>query len=231
MKSVKMFLLLLSVIILNNCAHEVKIEAVASPDQMVDYKGIVTSEMKHAVSLAYYDLGILNDKAKFMIIVENYGDKPIDFSNDNIQVMFEGNTVDWSSKKIEIETPFDVMKDIQKGFMNRRRMIQRGSTASDFTGVLSRGGEDRTGVWALQSMKQAQKIMMGMNINDIKTLRAQGYYALPRVVIRPQIIMPNESISGIFVCDTSKMKNKLKGNFIISVRVDDENHKFIFSRS
>ena len=231
MKSAKLFLLFLSIIILNNCSHhKVKIDAVAAPDQMTDYEGVVTSEKKHAVSLAYYDLGMLNDKTKFMIIVENYGDKPIDFSTDNISVMFEGNSIDWSSKKIEIQSPSDVMKEIQREIRMLMTMNKRDKRhASDYFKDLEFRGD--LGSETIRWMKEVQREKSEMENLIIKFMKAQSYYAIPRVIIQPQIIMPNESTSGFFVCDTIKMKNKVKGNFIISVRVGDEEHKFIFSRS
>ena len=238
MKSAKLFLLFLSVIILNNCSHhKVKIDAVAAPDQMTDYEGVVTSEKKHAVSLAYYDLGMLNDKTKFMIIVENYGDKPIDFSTDNISVMFEGNSIDWSSKKIEIQSPSDVMKEIQRGIRMLTNMNKRYDRhAQDNFKILEFRQEqeqdiERVNRAIIKWKREVHEEMNTVVLGDIATKKAQSYYAIPRVIIQPQIIMPNESMSGFFVCDTGKMKNRVKGNFIISVRVGDEEHKFIFSRS
>ena len=224
MKSIKLFLLFLSIIVLNNCSHthKVKIDAVASPDQMKDHKGVVTSEKKHVVSLAYYDLGMLNSKTKFKIIVENYGDKPIDFSTDNISVMFEGNSIDWSSKKIEIETPSDAMNDIQIELrMKLISTLQTTMPSAAHLGV-SVGNVGRA---------EATKEILLMKMRKLGDMIPQSFYMIPRTIIRPQIIMPNESVSGIFVCDTSEMKDKLKGHFIISVRVDGEEHKFTFSRS
>ncbi|MFC1840937.1 hypothetical protein ACFL1N_15275 [Thermodesulfobacteriota bacterium] len=71
-----------------------------------------------------------------MIIVENYGDKPVSVNNENISVMFEGNSIDWSSKNINLETVFDVMKDVRMEMMSRNRRIQRGRTPADFTNVI-----------------------------------------------------------------------------------------------
>ena len=233
MKSAKLFLLFLSILILNSCAHKVKIDAVVAPDQMIDDQGVVTSEMKHVVSLSYYDkFGMFDGKTMFMIIVENYGTKPIDISNDNISVMFEGNSKDWASKEVNLETPFEVMRDVQKEMMNRARRMssRRNSDFSDITsgssGGGSGGGGGSTGISQSLQMESMQ-----IRQDRMRQMRTQSFYSLPRIIIKPQIIMPNDSISGIFVCDTSEMKKKLQGNFKITVTIDGEEHRFTFTRS
>ncbi|MFC1840936.1 hypothetical protein ACFL1N_15270 [Thermodesulfobacteriota bacterium] len=75
------------------------------------------------------------------------------------------------------------------------------------------------------------RAMVKMRQDRIRVRRAQSFYAIPRIMLKPQVIMPNESVSGIFVCDTSKMKDNIEGNFKITVTIDGEEHKFIFSRS
>ena len=265
MKSVKLILIFLSVIILNNCTHhEVKIDPVASPDQMTDYEGVVTSEKKHSVSLAYTDnfKKMLNNKTMFMIIVENYGDKPIPVSKNNISVMFEGDSVDWSSKKIELETIPDVMKNVQRQIRVQNTQIRRGPGSQGFGDVLTGNpGSSVDRVTRENNIDIANAVAKesraaGVPMNEIRSsfrntlrgnqelareikkmrqdrmgiMKAQSFYAIPRIMLRPQVIMPNESVSGIFVCDTSKMNNTVKGNFIISVRIGDEEHKFNFSR-
>lgn len=265
MKSAKLFLIFLSIIILNNCSHhEVKIDAVAAPDQMTDYEGVVTSEKKHSVSLAYTDnfKKMLNNKTMFMIIVENYGDKPIAVSKNNISVMFEGDSVDWSSKKIELETIPDVMKNVQRQIRARNTQIQRGRGSQGFGDVLTGNpGSSVNRVTRENNIDIANAVAKesraaGVPMNDIRSsfrdtlrgnqelareikkmrqdrmdiMKAQSFYAIPRIMLRPQVIMPNQSVSGIFVCDTSEMKNDVEGDFKITVTIDDEEHKFTFTR-
>ena len=69
-----------------------------------------------------------------------------------------------------------------------------------------------------------------MRQDKIRIMRAQSFYAIPRVMLRPQVIMPGESVSGIFVCDTSEMNKKVEGDFKITVTIGGEEHKFIFTR-
>ena len=69
---------------------------------------------------------------------------------------------------------------------------------------------------------------------DIDIMRANNELlrqALEEIVIRPQSILPDNSFSGIVVCDTRAMNKDVEGNFKIVVSIDSEEHNFTFNRS
>ncbi len=226
MKLVKLCLIFMSILFIYNCAHETTINPVISSYQKTDNQGVVISEKKHVVSLAHYQkLKYAKGKTMFAIIVENYGEKPVFISNDNISVIFEGNRQESASKKIELMSYIEVMKDIFNQMSMKSRTIHpssmdriTSSSNSDYVSVTD-GPGNSTPTHNLQM----RILMMKMDRNALK-------YSLQRIVLKPQNILPNDSITGIFVCNTKELKDDLEGNFNITVTIDGEEHKFTFAR-
>jgi hypothetical protein len=55
--------------------------------------------------------------------------------------------------------------------------------------------------------------------------------ALYDFIVKPQTIMPGDSCSGIFICDTSEMGPETEGSFRVIVSVEREEHQFTFNRN
>ena len=211
-------MLLLAILFFCSCSQKLHIEAVPSLNQVIDHKGFVTSELKHAVSISYYDKISKNQgKTLFMIIVENYGDKEIDISNDNISVIFKGNSPGWAWRNINLLSSSELLFDI-----SARDSHQKDSTnfqSDDITAGVTGGNTSHAG--ESRELKGAIK----------RSRSAMLKYSLPRIVLKPQKIKPNGSMTGIFVCDTHEMGDKLEGSFKITVSIDGEKHEFTFKRS
>jgi hypothetical protein len=69
---------------------------------------------------------------------------------------------------------------------------------------------------------------------DIEVMRSNNQRlqtALQEILLQPRTIMPDNSFTGIVVCDTRDMNSETEGNFQITVSFDKEDHRFTFKRS
>lgn len=221
MKSIKLLIILISILFLNNCAHEVNIQPVVAMDQVIDYDGVVTSQMKHAVSLSHYDtLDMTRGKTLFMMIIENCGEKPLYIDNDNISIIFEGGTGEWASKKINLQLSSDFARFIQEQ-INRKDIM--------FFETIEPLGESDFSENQL-ALYGSQLKMAIMKSELLQEQERQFRYAQPRFIMKPFIIMPDNSITTVLVSDTEEIKKDVEGNFIITVSIDGEDHNFTFAR-
>ena len=208
-----MFFLFL--LILNGCAYKTEITAVPSRDQVTDHKGFVTSELKHAVSISrYYNFEMLKVvgryKPMFMIIIENCGGKPIHISRNNISVLFEGNSKEWASKKMDLLSASDILHIQMAGFFGEQVKAAHKNSAT-------RAESLDTTMKKLESEVSASR-------------QAQRQYSIPKIILEHEKIMPGKSITAIFLFDIEKMGDRLEGNFTITVSIDGEDHVFTFRR-
>ena len=69
-------------------------------------------------------------------------------------------------------------------------------------------------------------------IDEIKKLEyEQLINVIPKIMLKPQTIQPDEGISALFACETRNMDSEKEGYFEITVSFDREYHKFVFTRT
>ena len=224
----------LSVLFLQNCAP-IKIASVASSGQKRGHDDSITSEKKHVVSLYHYTkIRMAKDQTIFMVTIQNGGEAPINFRNDNISVIFEGESEDWASKRIKIQSIDDFIKDLERNYMDDElRKIEK----------LIRKTEDtlRQLVECEEYEEQKKKEIVSKyefefytSLKKIQNMRkeiAEVKDSVSEIMVKPQAIMPDSSYSGILVCDTQDMDSKITGTFRIVVSIDGEDHILNFKRS
>lgn len=233
---IKILLVLFGLILFfQNCAPMmiVKIAGVASSDQKTDPYGAVISEKKHVVSLSHYtEIDYVKGKTIFMMIVQNRGKNPISINSDNILVIFEGNSKDWASKMIKIQSLDDFMKDLERDYYNDENriiagMLRKVDIAAD---EIRQKREEREMEFVVAKLEPAlfnslHKIeLMRKEIEKLKEV-------VPEIIMKSQTVLPNNGISGIVVCDTGEMDPKIEGIFRVVVSIDGEQHTFSFTRS
>ncbi len=215
MKQIKTIIISLSILCLYNCTR-IEIVPVASSDQVIDHNGVITSQYKNSVSVSYYkNIHKLGHLTLFLIIVENYGDKPLNFSNDNITVIFNGNNKEWASKKINLLGVSEVLFE---------RVWEESKTHQQYwdeDSIIITGRHPSGDVKAPYS--ERTEYVTNERIEHMKN-------SIPRIMPINQNIMPYHSASGVIVCETTDMKDNLEGNFLITVLIDDEKHNFTFTR-
>jgi len=227
---VKIFLILMgSILFLQNCAPSqiTKIAGVASRDQKTGYQETITSQKKHFVSLApYSELKLAKDKTIFMMVVKNCGKDPIHISYANISVIFEGKSKNWVSKKINIQSFDEFMNDLKEEYSTYEKKYIK----SALEDIKSNSESSSSAVSDSDSLADDMAILK----QHIETMRANNQLlqeGLPELDMKSQTITPGNSHSGIVVCDTRDMNEKVEGNFQVVVSVDGEKHKFTFRRS
>lgn len=230
-------LFFLFILLCQSCAHKIKINAIPASDQVVDNKGFVTSELTQVVSLSYYDsTRIPDDKIMFTIILENCGEKPVQISNDNISVFFKGNKSGWTPKKITLLSPSEFTNEIVSRYTKKPKFINYTTTPHPDSPKITGGGFD--GFPELTKFSEELKKGHDSSVDSISNIkndklksdREQLKYSLQRIILKPQIIMPDDSITSVFAFGTNEI-GKSAGKFIITVLIDGEEHKFTFSRS
>jgi hypothetical protein len=228
---VKLLLILTSsILFLHGCAtstsQKVNLSAVASRDQKIGQEETITSQKKHFVSLGpYTELKLANDKTIFMVGVKNCGKAPIAISCDNISVTFDENSGKGEPKKISLESLDDFIKDLKEEYSDSEKKYIKSKLESIQLDAES------------SSSAVSDSDNLGDKVKDLKTrietMRAQNQVIrerLPEFYLKSQTIKPDNSYSGIVVCDTRKMDGKIEGKFIIAVSIDGEMHRFSFKR-
>jgi hypothetical protein len=224
------------ILFFQNCAPMiVKIAGVASSDQKTDPYGAVISEKKHVVSLSHYtEIDLAKGKTIFMMIVQNGGKIPISISSDNIMVIFEGNSKDWASKRINIQSLDEFMKDLEKDYH-----YDENRTIAGILRIVDMA-EDELKAKERAELREKELIVAMVepkivrSINEVKLKRKQFEQledSVPEIIMKPQTILPNNSISGIVVCDTGELDPKVEGIFRVVVSIDGQEHRFSFTRS
>jgi hypothetical protein len=230
MKVKTLWVLIGLVVFLHGCAtstsQKVNLTAVASRDQKIGQQEIITSQKKHFVSLGpYTELKLANDKTIFMVGVKNCGKATITISCDNISVTFDENSGKGEPKKISLESIDDFIKDLKEEYSdNEKKYIKTKLESIQLDAESS-------------SSAVSDSDSLGDKVKDLKirieTMRAQNQVIkerLPEFYLKSQTIKPDNSYSGIVVCDTRTINEKTEGNFQIAVAVDGEVHRFVFKR-
>jgi len=217
-----------AIFLLQSCATTQKagMKAVASRDQKAGSDEVLTSQKKHFVSLGpYTDLKVAKEKTIFMLTVKNCGKKPVDLSSDNVSVMFEENGKKGAVKKIDLQSLDAFMKDLKEEYNDYEKKYIKTKLED-----LKLDAESSSSV-------TSDSDNMGDKVKDLKTridtMRAQNQVireTLPEFFLRSQTIKPENSYSGIVVCDPLAMESKMEGNLIIAVSIDGEMHRFVFKR-
>jgi len=209
--------------------------AVASRDQKTAYDGTIASQKKHLVSLSpYEELGSANAnfdlskyKTIFMLSVQNCGKEPISIALDNITVIFEGNSKDWASNKINVQSFDDFIKDFETLYNDNEKYFIYNTLYDDWmlakTGYFS--GEPGKQIFT-NRMYQFRK-----NLKEMRIIKKVVQETLPGIIIKQQTIMSGDTYSGVVICDTRDIAPEIEGNFKVTISVDGEEHKFSFKRS
>jgi hypothetical protein len=217
---------MVAILSIQGCATSptTKMTSVASSDQKTGYDGTITSQKKHFVSLSPYSvLDFAKDEAMFILVVENDGEGPISISNEDISMIFEGDSGDLTSKRFNVQSLDDFIVDLEKEYNdNEKKFIY--STLYDIW-YLSTNGiiDNETATDRLQDLKY-----------DIEAMRRQNEVfreMLPGVFMKPQTIMPDSSYTGMVAFDAGDMNKDAEGKFQIIVSVDSEKHSFTFNRT
>jgi len=72
------------------------------------------------------------------------------------------------------------------------------------------------------------------SIDDLEeTIRIYEQFRVivPSLVFKPQEVMPGSTVTGLIIYDIKDIDEKAEGEFNIVIRVEGEEHKFVFSRS
>ncbi len=230
-------MLLLSVILLQSCAGSHKIKTVAMPSlmQKVDYEGTVISEKKHTVTLAHYTkFKHVKNKIIFNLLVRNKGRKPLSMNNENISMEFRGKDVVIAPKKLEIQPLEDFMKDLENDyfhadiriissmFSNIERTADR---IEEVQMIHPEAAEVIAEMWAPKFLSSADDLEETIRVYE------QFEEIVPSLVFKPQEVMPGSTVTGLIVYNTGDIDEKAEGEFNIVIRVEGEEHRFVFSRS
>ena len=233
---IKLYLmLLLTVILLESCAGRIKIVAVPSLMQKVDYDGAVVSEKRHTVTLTHYtEFKHIKHKIIFNLLVQNRGTEPLSIGNENISTEFIESDEDSAPIKLEIQPLDDFMKDLENDYFNAEGRI----VSNIFTNI----GRTADRVEFLQETDpEAAENIAAMwasrflfSIDDLdETVRIYEQFEgiVPPLVFKPQTIMPGRSVIGLIVYDTGDIDEKAEGEFNVVISIEGEEHRFVFSRS
>ena len=228
------FVLMMSILFLQNCAP-IKIASVASSGQKRGHDGTVTSEKKHVVSLYHYtEIRMAKDQTIFMVTIQNGGEAPINVSDDNITVIFEGDSEDWASKRIKIHSIDDFIKDLERNYIDDElRRIEKLIRIHHETLLQLEKSEKDEGLNAKEIVSKYEFDFYNLlfKIQQMRKEIAQLKDIVSEVIMKPQFIMPDSSYSGILIYDTQDMDSKITGTFRIVVSIDGEDHIINFKRS
>lgn len=234
MKIKIIFILMISILFLQNCAQNVKISSVAFSGQKRGHDGSVTSEKKHVVSLYHYTkIPMAKDQTIFMVTIQNGGEAPINVSDHNISVMFEGDSEDWASKRIKIQSIDDFIKDLERNYIDDE-LRQIDKIIRKTYDTIKQVREWDIDEEVRKMMMKKYEIELSMVLKKIQKMHkeiAQLKDIVSETIMKPQVIMPDSRYSGILVCDTQDMDPKITGTFRIVVSIDGEDHIINFKRS
>lgn len=226
---IKIFLFLAgSILLLQSCATSptTTISAVATMDQKVGYGDTIVSQKKHFVSFTPYtqldsavsNIGLAQNKTKFMLTVENCGDEPFEFNHKKISVTFVPTAGDTQPTLIKVQSWQDFVDEMDKEYdKNEKQYV--------YTTLYNLYMQSEVGIDVTENL--------GDLVYDIESMRDQNdvlQEMLPAVIIKQQRILPGKSYSGVLICDTSDLDTALEGNFRILVAIDGEEHRFVFKR-
>jgi len=230
MKVKLLWILIGSILFLQGCATSktIKIAPLSTPDQKTGYDDTITSHKKHFVSLSSYNgfmniyskTDFLKDKTMFLLTVQNGGEKPIQVGYENISVLFDGNDKEGALKKIVVQKSNDLLDNWDNEYNDNEKKFVYSVVHYTYLCAEIQACDPME---LLENLKYNLEAMRRQN----QTLRA----ILPSILITPQSLMPGNTLSGIFICDTSGMDTNMEGKFRIIVSIDGEEHKFSFSRS
>lgn len=233
-----LFFLAGSVIFLQSCAAlppTTTLSAAVTMDQKVGYGDTIVSQKRHFVSFTPYtqldsavsNIGLAKNKTKFILTVENFGNDPIEFSPNNISVVFVPKADDAMPQPIRVQPWQEFMEEFDREYdKNERKYI--------YTTL--------NGIYALTMFPpnlNAYEIGPGVEerlhdlVFEIESMRDQNdvlQEMLPSVLITQGRILSGNSYSGLLICDTSDLDAAIEGNFRISVTIDGEEHRFVFKR-
>lgn len=217
-----------SMLFLMSCATAPtqKISAVATMDQKVGYGDTIVSQKKHFVSFAPYtqldtavsNIGLAKNKTKFMLTVENFGDDPIEFSHNNISVIFVPGADNAASQSIHVQSWKEFVEQLDREYDKNERQYL-------YTTLHEIYLESEVGLDVTEKLNDLRF--------DLESMREQNdvlQEMLPAVVIKQQRILPDKSYSGVLICDTGDLDAAIEGNFRISIALDGEEHRFVFRR-
>lgn len=248
MKLKILLILIGSILFIQSCAPALKMAAVTTSDQKVAYDGTIISQKKHLVSLSpYRELDVAKDKTLFMLVVQNGGEDSINIDNGNISVMFEGNSEEWLSKSINVQSLNDFLDDLADEYSNKEKNyfysklnhikskleIQSAMSGSSSSLDSISSSSPRSSSSSSSGVDDIVEPMIEDLNYDIELMRANNELlreSLKEIVLKPQTIVPDNSYSGIVVCDTSAMDKDVQGNFQVTVSLDGEEHRFTFRR-
>lgn len=227
---VKLLLIIMgSILFFQSCAPSqiTKMAAVPSRYQKVGYQDIITSQKKHFVSMGpYTDMKVAKDKTIFMLNIQNCGEDPISITYNNISVIFQDNSENRTLDKITVQT-FDVfMEDLAEEYStNEKEYI---ASTLEFLKINS---ESPSSEFSEFDSIEYDIMDLREGIEQMRTNNSLLREALDDFVVKPQTIMPGDSCSGIFICDTSEMDPETEGSFRVIVSVEREEHQFTFNRN
>ncbi len=230
---IKLYLmLLLSVILLQSCAGRIKTVAVPSLMQKADYEGTVISEKKHTVTLAHYtEFKHVKDKIIFNLLVRNMGRKPLSINNENISMEFRAKNEVAAPQKLEIQPLDDFMKDLENDYFNAdTRIISNIFRDTEHTADMIENSPISNP--EIIASRFVSKLLS--SVDDLEeTIRIYEQFEeiVPPLVFKPQAIIPGRNVTGLIVYDTGDLDEKAEGEFNIVIRVEGEEHRFVFSRS
>lgn len=243
MKFKILLILVGSILFLQSCATSPKMEAVSSSDQKMGYDGTIVSQKRHFISMSPYtqleDRDVAEDKTLFMLVVENDGQDPLEISNDNISVVFQGNIEGWLSRRINVQHFDDFMDDVAEEYSNNEKeyiydKLYDIKQQSEISSMMSSMSSDSSSSDSASTSSSSDTEMMFEELNEeIKRMRESNEMiqeALKEIVLQPQTIMPRSSCGGIVVLDTKDMTDDVTGSFYITISIDGEKHLFTFNR-
>jgi hypothetical protein len=203
------------------------ISAEATMGQKVGHGNTIVSMKKHFVSFTPYtrldaavsNIGLGQDKTKFMMTVENCGSEPIEFSPREITVMFVPSADGDGMKSVGVQSWQDFVDQMDEEYDRNERQYLYDTLYGLYM-------ESEVGIEITDKLSDL--------VFDIEQMREQNdvlQEMLPAVVVKPQRILPGKSYSGVLICNTADLDASMEGRFRITVAMDGEAHGFIFNRT
>ena len=252
MKTKIILLLILSVLLTQNCApkkrrQKIEITSEASSYQKTGPEGELISEKKHMVSLSYNTDKKLNEMAKGKTIlrmtIENRGNEPVKIGNENISIIFDWQNKERASKEIRIQTLDLFMNELEIGqcigeYYAINKVLNNNNKV-DRKWIHPFGMLGELTYMTMNEIPNKYEVLDGFgkmlektaeNIEKTRTEFARHKESLPLIFLKSKTIMPGEVYLGIVACDTRGIEPQTKGNLRVVVSIDGENHEFTFSR-
>ncbi len=95
-------------------------------------------------------------------------------------------------------------------------------------------GKKEIPIYQLKSVANFFNARFDDSIDDLEeTIRIYEQFRVivPSLVFKPQEVMPGSTVTGLIIYDIKDIDEKAEGEFNIVIRVEGEEHKFVFSRS